>query len=135
MKAVLLCLLLFCVACTAPSPHFRGVPATRITVAGSVFDVRVREDLAEAVRVNAQYAPRFGPIRARAAFAMERVSGCRVTEMRGDQALALGVLACDGRPASWQRPVPPVSYDCMQVSSWMNRTLDVTYADFQCDPY
>lgn len=135
MKAVWLCLILFCAACTASSPYFRGIPATRITVAGSVFDVRLRGDLAEAVRVNAQYAPRFGPIRARAAFAMEQVSDCRVTEMRGDQALALGRLACDGRSATWQPPVPPVSYDCFQVSSWMNRALSVTYADFECDPY
>ena len=133
MKAGLLCLILFCAACTAPSPHFRGVPATRITVAGSVFDVRVRGDLAEGVRVSAQYAPRFGPIRARAAFAMEQVSGCQVTEIRGDQALALGRLACDGRSGAWQQPVPPVFYDCLQVSSWMNRALDVAYADFECD--
>ena len=38
-------------ACTAPSRDFRGIPAQRITVEGSVFDVRVRGERAEAVRV------------------------------------------------------------------------------------
>ncbi|UWR29687.1 hypothetical protein K3758_15290 [Sulfitobacter sp. W002] len=82
-------------ACTAPSRDFRGLPAQRITVDGSVFDVRVRGERAEAVRVNTQYAPRFGPIRARAGRAMAQVSGCEVKEVLGDQALAFGVLDCD----------------------------------------
>lgn len=91
----MLLLILLLPACNTAGPHFRGLPATRITVEGSVFDVRVRDELAEAMRVNMQYAPRFGPIRDRARIAMERVSGCRVTEVRGDQALATGLLECD----------------------------------------
>jgi len=93
-------LLLFAVvfgltACTAPSRNFRGLPAQRVTVDGSVFDVRVKGERAETVRVNTQYAPRFGPIRDRAGRAMAQVSGCEVKEVLGDQALALGVLDCD----------------------------------------
>ena len=38
-------------ACNTAGPHFRGLPATRITVEGSAFDVRVNGDLAEALRV------------------------------------------------------------------------------------
>lgn len=83
------------VACNTPGPHFRGLPATRVTVEGSVFDVRVRGELAEAMRVNTQYAPRFGPIKERAGIAMAQVSGCEVKEVRGDQALATGLLDCD----------------------------------------
>lgn len=86
-------------ACNTPGPHFRGLPATRVTVDGSTFDVRVQPRLAEAMRVNREYAPRLGPIKDRAARAMAQVSGCRVTEVRGDQALATGILDCD--------PVPP----------------------------
>mgnify|MGYP003142270538 CR=1 FL=1 len=63
-------------ACTVPSRDFRGIPAQRITVEGSVFDVRIRGERAEAVRVNTQYAPRFGPIRGRAGIG-ERVRGER----------------------------------------------------------
>lgn len=121
-------------ACNTAGPYFRGLPATRVTVAGSTFDVRVRGDLAEALRVNRQYAPRFGPIRARAAFAMEQVSGCTVTEVRGDQALALGKLSCRGRPAAWRGQAEPVSYSCLDINQWVNDRLGISYAEFECDP-
>ena len=121
-------------ACTVPSPHFRDVPATRVTVDGSVFDVRVRGNLAEALRVNMQYAPRFGPIRARAGFAMAQVSGCLVVDVRGDQALATGVLACNDRPPGWVVPDVPVSYSCLEVGRWLNDGAGPGHAEFECDP-
>ncbi|MFC6582974.1 hypothetical protein [Sulfitobacter aestuariivivens] len=97
IRVLLLCFGLLA-ACNTPGPHFRGLPATRVMVDGSTFDVRVRNNLAEAMRINMQYAPRFGPIRARAASAMAQVSGCEVTEVRGDQALAIGLLDCGNGP-------------------------------------
>ena len=87
-------LALLLAACDTPSPAFRGIPATRVTVDGSTFDVRVLDNQAEALRVNAEYAPRFGPIRDRAARAMAQVSGCEVRRVTGDQALAFGALKC-----------------------------------------
>ena len=86
--------LLLLPACDGGSPHFMGIPPTRVEVEGSVFAVRVKGDLAEGVRINPQYAPRMGPIGGRAARAMEQVSGCTVREIRGDQALILGLLTC-----------------------------------------
>lgn len=80
--------------CVAPSPMFRAQPATRVTVDGSVFDVRVRGALAEALRVNREYAPHLGPLRDRAARAMAAVSGCAVTGVLGDAALMTGILDC-----------------------------------------
>lgn len=97
----LLHVLLLLAACNTPGPHFRGLTATRVMVEGSVFDVRLRDELAEAVRLNVEYAPRFGPVRDRAAAAMAAVSGCRVTDVLGDQALATGRLDCSsGRNAT-----------------------------------
>lgn len=84
----------FLAACNTPGPHFRGLPARTVTVDGSTFDVRVRGELAEAIRTNAEYAPRFGPIKDRAARAMAQVSGCRVERVAGDQAQAIGFLDC-----------------------------------------
>ena len=81
-------------ACNGPSPHFRGLPAQRVTVEGSTFDVRHTDRFAEAVRLNAQYAPRPGPIAARAAIAMHQVTGCRISQLRGDAAVILGFLDC-----------------------------------------
>ncbi len=104
------------VACNTPGPHFRGLPATRVTVDGSTFDVRVRDRLAEALRVNMEYAPRFGPIRDRARVAMEQVSGCKVTEVRGDQALATGLLDC-GRGPPARTMTAGGQYECFAVSA------------------
>jgi hypothetical protein len=94
MSRWLIPLLLLLPACDGGSPHFMGTPPTRVTVDGSTFAVRVKGNLAEAVRVNMQYAPRMGPIGDRAARAMEQVSGCPVRRISGDQALILGVLDC-----------------------------------------
>ncbi|MFT6675772.1 MAG: hypothetical protein ACJAVM_001965 [Sulfitobacter sp.] len=94
MKLTLILSFLILSACNTAGPYFRGLPATRVTVEGSTFDVRVRGKLAEAIRVNMEYAPRFAPIQRKAGIAMAQVSGCRVKEVRGDQAQATGILDC-----------------------------------------
>ena len=119
-------------ACNTPGPHFRGLPATRITIDGSTFDVRVRDRLAEALRINSEYAPRFGPIRDRAARAMAQVSGCKVTEVRGDQALATGILDC-GKGPPRDRLLPGDSYSCYPVDNWKAGGDDLFVA-YDCDP-
>ncbi|MEP2717578.1 hypothetical protein [Pseudophaeobacter sp.] len=88
--------LLFCTvsSCSDSHSHFAGAEVTRVTVAGSTFDIRLRGNLAEAARINPQYAPRLGPLQAQAAAAMARVSGCDVKGVLGDQALMTGVLDC-----------------------------------------
>ena len=118
--------------CNAPGPHFSGVAPVRISVDGSVFDVRVRGRLAEAIRVNPQYAPRFGPVETRAAFVMAEVSGCEVQEVRGDQAVALGILACDGARGPPLRV--PASYSCFGVRQRAAGDLRGGYLDFECEP-
>jgi len=130
---ILLCLL---AACGGPTPHFRSVPATRVTVDGSLFDIRVRGGLAEAVRLNPQYAPRLGPIGDRAAFAMAQVSGCRVTGVLGDQVVITGVLDCGGTGDRrvWL-PVGYANYSCIEVSRWENEGPGPKYLEFDCDPY
>lgn len=122
-------------ACDTAAPYFEGVPTTRVTVDGSVFDVRVRGELAEALRRNPEYAPRFGPIRARAAFAMAQVSGCEVVRVGGDQALATGLLSCDGWVTDWVLLTGPLSYSCVQVGALLNDIDGGPYSEFDCDPY
>ncbi len=122
-------------ACGGPSPYFRDIPATRIAVDGSLFDVRQRGDLAEAVRRNPQYAPRFGPIRGRAGLAMARVSGCAVTALYGDQAVAVGRLSCDGRQAPPAVPRDRASYSCLEIGGRGDGIPGGPYSEFDCDPY
>lgn len=122
-------------ACNTPGPEFRGLAAVEVTVAGSVFDVRVRDTRAEAIRTNAQYAPRIGPIHARAAFAIQQVSGCTVRAIKGDQAQATARLDCGKRPPAWQGPRGAVSYSCVEIRQWLTPAQAGRYAEFDCDPY
>ena len=80
--------------CNTPSPAFRGIAPTRITVEGSTFDVRIDGNRAEAIRLNPEYAPRLAAVAPRATVAIETVSGCTVSRLRGDQALILATLKC-----------------------------------------
>lgn len=117
--------------CGLAGPHFRDVPATRVTVDGSTFDVRVRSGLAEAVRLNAEYAPRFGAMAGRARTAIEQVSGCDVTEMRGDAAQATGVLDCgDGSLPGW---APGQAWECFAIDGYVSPGLGETFSDYECD--
>ncbi|SDE25754.1 hypothetical protein [Ruegeria marina] len=122
-------------ACAPPGREFRGLPATRVDVGGSLFDVRVRGNLAEAIRLNPQYAPRFGPIRDRAGFAMAQVSGCEVEGVLGDQAVALGVLDCGARPGIWALPAAALRFDCVEIDQLANEGLKTPYVDFECTPF
>ncbi|WP_171102735.1 hypothetical protein [Ruegeria sp. HKCCD7255] len=120
-------------ACSAGTPHFRDLPAKRVAVNGSVFDVRVRGHLAEAVRVNTQYAPRLGPIRQRAGLAMMQVSGCPILDVLGDAAVTVGVLGCD-REAGEKLLLAAISrrnYECINFG----RSEDLGYDLFECSPY
>ena len=99
--------------CATPGPMYRGVPATRLTVEGATYDVRLRGLRAEAIRINPQYAPRFGPLRAKAAMAMEKASGCKVVDVRGDQAQAIGHLDCGDGPAPAM--TRPTALECVPV--------------------
>lgn len=119
-------------ACTVPKGYFANAPATRITVDNSVFDVRRRGELAEAVRVNPEYAPRFGPIRARAGKAIEIISGCQVREVLGDQAVATGLLDCDGTGRALRLPRSIGEYDCIEVDQWSSRGFGMEYTEFEC---
>ena len=128
----LLPLLLLLAACDTPSPAFRGIPATRVTVDGSTFDVRVLDNQAEALRVNAEYAPRFGPIQDRAGRAMAQVSGCEVRKVTGDQALAFGSLKC-GKDGPKLAP-KPVSLECVPERGTEVKGINTVYVDTTCYP-
>lgn len=127
-----LLVVLFLMGCNTPSPAFRGIAPTRVTVEGSTFDIRVNGLRAEAMRVNAQYAPRFGIIETRAAAAMQQVSGCDVTAVTGDQALAFGKLKCNGKAAP--PDVVPLALECVPVRGSEVKEVGQVRIDLDCDP-
>ncbi len=132
MRLFCLCLLLLS-ACDTAGPHFRGLPATTLTVDGSTFDVRVRGDMAEAIRTSSEYAPRFGPVRARAGRAMAMASGCEVREVRGDQAQATGILKC-GKGRRKAIPEVPRDLECAPVAGSAIDEMGGISVMLECDP-
>ncbi len=86
--------LLFLAACSGPTPHFSGIEPVTVTVDGSTFVVRRRNDLAEAVRTNTEWAPRLYPVANRAERAIAQATGCKVRDIRGDAAVIVARLAC-----------------------------------------
>jgi hypothetical protein len=124
-------------ACNGPSQHFRGVPATRVTVDQAVFDVRVRGNIAESIRLNTQYAPRLGRLAGQAATAIRQVSGCNVMHVLGDAAVQLGLLDCGADAPDWEAILRQGTgrFDCMEVGAWTSGSSGTYYSDFECDPY
>jgi len=136
MKQNLPCLLVLLVtalsACNTAGPHFRGLPPTTVTVDGSTFDVRVRGELAEAIRTNSEYAPRFGEIRERAGRAMAMVSGCEVKEVRGDQAQATGILKC-GKGSRARVTSAPIDLECTPLRGSEIKQLGGVSVAIECE--
>ena len=85
-------LLLLLTACNTPTPAFYGVDPVRIHLAGSTFDIRVKDRRAEAIRLNMEWAPRLSSVGEKAVLAIEKVSGCEVSRLKGDAALVEGRL-------------------------------------------
>lgn len=133
MRLCLLFIAMFwIVACNSAGPHFRRLPATTVTLDGSTFDIRVNGRLAEAIRTNVEYAPRFGPVQTRAQKAMELVSGCRVKEVRGDQAQATGILDCGKGGPSPDRLKRQGEYDCLTLDSYISPATNEVVLDLDC---
>lgn len=92
-----LCLAGVMAGCDSPHPRIAGEEVTRITVEGSDFSIRVKGDMAEAIRTN--FAPRrdHARILLRAVVAIEQATGCKVDQnsVKGDPALMVAHIACD----------------------------------------
>ncbi|WP_294608637.1 hypothetical protein [Roseovarius sp.] len=112
-------------ACNTPGQEFRGIDPVRVSIAQSTFDVRVDGTYAQAIRLNREWAPRFEAVAPRGAAAIQKVSGCRVTRLWGDQAVMLARLDCGaGAP-----PLPPgPAYYCELDH------IHGAYADLICLP-
>lgn len=105
----------FCGGCDTTGPGFRGIAATRITVGGDTFDVRVNGTRAEAIRLNSRWAPRLASVAPQGVAAIERVTDCRVRKLDGDAAVMTARLDC-GQPLA---PLPRGTiYDCDVYSVW-----------------
>ena len=134
MRLSVLAFFVMLMACDTPSPGFRGVDPVRITIGKSTFDVRVKGNQAEAIRLNAEWAPRMEAVAPRAVAAIETVSGCVVRKLGGDQALILAKLNC-GKGSAPQTEAPErIEYDCDIDDTYVNRGLGQEITEMTCEP-
>ncbi len=120
-------------ACEARSPYFRDAPVTRVTVEQAVFDVRRRGRLAEAIRINPQYAPHLKSVAPHAETAMRTATGCDVRELRGDAAQILGLLDCSGADAAPLLVPARRTADCEVVDVFVPAGGTTGYLEAECD--
>ncbi|WP_418594589.1 hypothetical protein [Ponticoccus sp. (in: a-proteobacteria)] len=97
MRLVSLLLCLGLAACDAAEPGFRGAERVVSRVEGSTFTLRIRGDMAEAIRTSPEAFPLFRTVARRAAIAAQVKTGCRADWVQGDPAMMLIGLACEGR--------------------------------------
>ena len=102
--------------CNTPGAGFMGVPAQRITVDGSTFDVRQDGDVAQALRVNHQWPARRDVVFPRAGAAIRAVTGCKVRRMTGDVAMIRASLSCAGQASPPPHLPRDRAYECEIVS-------------------
>lgn len=127
MRFLVFACLLLTSACDTASPEFAGVTPVRVTVGGSVFDVRVEGRRAEALRLNAQAAPRLASVGVPAVLAIERVSGCRVDRLTGDQAMMRATLDCGAGAPNPRGRTPYLECDAFE--------LDEEVGELVCYPF
>ncbi|GAA6180289.1 hypothetical protein NBRC116594_17270 [Shimia sp. NS0008-38b] len=121
----------FALGCAAPSPYFQDVPATRVQVEGTVFAVRHKGRLAEATRLNTQFAPNLMSIAPHAETALRAVTGCDVIELRGDAAQVLGILHCD--QAQQPHALALRTPSCEVVDVFVPAGAVTGYLEAECD--
>ena len=133
MRLSLICALALVSACGShPGPQFSGVDPTRVTIGPATYDIRVQRNTAQAVRINTLYAPRSGPLAGFAALAMEQVSGCSVSRIKGDAAVMIGSLSCHGKAAPSPERIRG-TLDCVTVDSYVSAATDQLVEMQECD--
>ena len=98
MRYLFILALLLIAACDSPSLSMRNVPAQRVEIGDLAFQVRVKGDRAEAIRVSQNLFPKRRDVFEAATMAVERASACSVRSLDGDQAIVLARLRCKGEP-------------------------------------
>lgn len=102
MRYVTLILLFLAAACDMAGPGFRGVPPATREVEGSQFTIRVKDRVAEVIRTNPEFLPRFETISTKAQKAVYLETGCIPDWVTGDPAMMRMGLSCNGKAAPKQ---------------------------------
>jgi hypothetical protein len=127
-----LVLLFSLAACDTPGLDFEGIEPTRIDVSGTLFDVRIRGQMAEAIRLTPDPAPRWLSVGAKAGFAIEKVSGCKISRLGGDTAVVTARIGC---PDALVPPALPhqLHYVCDIGPPFTIHSTSIGVTEMTCD--
>ncbi|WP_158965315.1 hypothetical protein [Chachezhania sediminis] len=111
---------------------FDGATVQQLTINGSTYDVRLAGRQAQAVRVDKDLMLGKGATMARAAVAMEMVSGCIVRNVYSDGIITTAGLKCrDMAKLVRPEPLQRASYRCLPLPNWVEGQLKL--APYRCD--
>ena len=137
MMRVLMFWALTLTGCNTASGYFGQSSVTQFEVEGSIFDIRVRDEAALAVRVSAEFMPEGVEIRQKAQVAIQKVTGCQVEYVLGDNNIILGLMDCDGFKQDWSKILAVsgvTDYICYDINI-LSCGGPNGYTTFQCDSY
>lgn len=104
-------LLLLLAACNTAGPGFRGIDPVVREFEGSRFLIRRDGPVAEVIRTNPEFNPRFDTVARKAALTLQDMTGCTAAWVRGDPAMMVIGLSCDGAKAP-AKPKRQASFSC-----------------------
>ena len=123
--------LLFLAGCNTAGPGFRGIEPVKQEVEGSRFLLRVNGTLVEATRTSPEAFPRFGTVARKAGIAAHAVTGCIPHWIRGDPAMMVIGLSCNGsRPPP--KPRRQASFSCDVFDTYAFPARDIGDLGLQC---
>ncbi|MGY9049487.1 hypothetical protein P775_03365 [Puniceibacterium antarcticum] len=132
MRCLLILPLLTIVACNTAGPGFRGIAPVRQEVDGSRFLLRVNGTLVEVIRTSPEAFPRFETVAQKAGLAAHDLTGCIPHWIRGDAAMMVIGLSCNGSPPP-PKPRRSARFSCDVFDTYAAPAR--TIRDLQLDCY
>ncbi|MFZ5964084.1 hypothetical protein ACOXXX_14125 [Thalassococcus sp. BH17M4-6] len=116
-------------ACNTGGPGFRGIDPVAQDYDGSRFLIRRNGPLVEVLRVSPEAMPSFRVVARKAGLLTQRMTGCRAAWVRGDQAMMVIGLSCDGAKPP-KKPKRRARFGCDVDRAY--RLDSLVELEFQC---
>ncbi|WP_420861483.1 hypothetical protein [Algirhabdus cladophorae] len=120
-------------ACDTGGLGFMNAPAQQVTIDGSDFTVRRRENTVEVLRTNSEWAFARKGMAQKMVAAIEATTGCAVAKgsLQGDQVMARARLACS-KELTYAAPSAARDLDCKPPESATRDGVTTILTDLDC---
>lgn len=119
-------------ACDTGGLGFQNAPAQHVTIDGSDFTVRRRDNEVEVLRTNSEWAVRRTGMAQKMVAAIEATTGCTIAKnsLNGDQVMARARLACS-KELTYAAPKPR-DLDCKPPTDATRDGVTTILTDLDC---